>query len=132
MPDFFSNDVILELEENQIYEFTISSRCALFGRGEESEVITAYPYGVGVADNDTEPDVSIFPNPTSGLVRISATGSWAERALSVEVYDMYGKLLQSGSVENHQLQLGQCASGIYLLKIFSDAELVGVYKVMKR
>lgn len=132
MPDVSSNEVILNLEENQIYEFTISSRCALFGRGEESEIITAYPYGVGVADNDTEHTISISPNPTSGLIRISATGSWAERALSVEVYDMYGKLLRSGSVENHQLQLGQFASGVYLLKIFSDKELVGVYKVIKR
>lgn len=51
----------------------------------------------------------IYPNPTSDLVTVSGNFS------KYELYDMYGKLLMTGSDKTISLQ--QFSNGIYLLKI---------------
>ncbi|MBU2927390.1 endonuclease [Winogradskyella psychrotolerans] len=69
---------------------------------------------LSVADN-TELNVALYPNPTTGRVYISGLNTVAD----VEVYSIEGKLLkQMQSVESY-IDL-EVASGIYLLKLESD------------
>ena len=58
--------------------------------------------------------IEIYPNPTSGLLNVTL-----ENPATYNIYDLSGKLIQSGSfnqVEN-QLNIKELANGIYFLRI---------------
>ncbi len=69
---------------------------------------------LSITDN-TELNVAVFPNPTTGRVYFSGLNSKAD----VEVYSIEGKLLkQYQSVEDY-IDL-DVTSGLYLIKLTSD------------
>jgi len=65
--------------------------------------------------------VSIFPNPTAGILNISnATG------FNLEIRDIQGKIVESYSnisENNLQIDLSDQAPGIYLVKLFNNSEV---------
>lgn len=73
---------------------------------------------VGVSDYDTE-QLTVYPNPTTGQVAIS---HWPLAVSRVEVYDVYGKLLNvvPGEKETTLLNLEHYATGTYLLRLFTN------------
>ncbi len=60
------------------------------------------------SENEIQP-VKIYPNPTRDLINISGEFN------RYELYDLYGKVLQSGS--ENQLSLEKFPSGLYILKL---------------
>lgn len=81
------------------------------------------PTGVEtVALND---EISIYPNPFAGQLKIASEGTFR-----YEVTDLEGKLVDKGNAQD-QVSLGQTYSpGIYLLKIF-NADKSQVLKLVK-
>ncbi len=69
-----------------------------------------------VAEIGNKLNVSVFPNPTNGLVKISAN----EVISSIEVYDIIGrKQLSKTTLQSNMLDLSGLAEGQYILKITS-------------
>ncbi|AWH85091.1 hypothetical protein HYN59_08110 [Flavobacterium album] len=68
--------------------------------------------------------VKIYPNPSKGLMNISATSELK----SVELYDVQGRLLQAGSTTS--LDISGRASGIYFVKVFTERGMK-VEKIVK-
>lgn len=62
--------------------------------------------------------VSIYPNPTSGIVIIESSSSMTISQTSI--YDILGKKLKNVTLESNRLDLTNLEDGIYLLKVDLD------------
>jgi len=67
-------------------------------------------------------EVSLYPNPSTGVVLITANG-FSNKAI-VEVYNILGSKMYSGSLTNGKLSLdlGEMRSGVYLIKVTEGKE----------
>ncbi len=77
----------------------------------------------GINDYTLDNSVTVFPNPTNGLVQIK-NGEW--RMENVEVYDAYGKLLNTMNVNDHtaNLDLSGYAKGTYFVRVTTEKGVV--------
>jgi len=69
-----------------------------------------------------ERTLTIYPNPTYGLVRIEISGEASESPISIMLSDMSGKVLQSFSTANmnFDVDLTSYLQGNYLLVMIID------------
>ena len=77
---------------------------AQFGTGNCSTVST---------EEFAQVELKLYPNPTSGLVHID----YNQDLKSYAVYDLQGKVLQSGAVNQKQVNLSGLQSGVYILSL---------------
>ena len=86
---------------------------------------------VGINENGETGLITVYPNPTEGTTHISCT---YPEANSLKVYDVYGKMVKSQAIteETTELNLSQCANGLYFVRIFSSENVLGTVKVIKR
>ena len=78
----------------------------------------------------TDNAVNIYPNPTDGIVHISAL----TEAADISVFDLTGQKVVAQKVDagtDISLDLGSLSSGIYTLKINGDATNLNL-KIVKR
>lgn len=75
--------------------------------------------------------ITIYPNPTEGTTHILCT---YPEAKSLKVYDVFGKEVKSQTIteETTELNLSQCANGLYFVRIFSGEEVLGTAKIIKK
>ena len=71
--------------------------------------------------------LSLYPNPTTGYVRIESAGS------SLAVYDLLGKEhYRSEMHDTHSLFIQDWSQGVYVVKTYdSQGKLVGAQKLIK-
>ena len=60
-----------------------------------------------------QPDITIYPNPSTGVFRIQGSGVGSE---NVEVYDLFGRKVYL-SVFRAEIDLSAYAKGVYLLRV---------------
>lgn len=86
---------------------------------------------VGINENGETGLITVYPNPTEGTTHISCT---YPEANSLKVYDVYGKMVKSQAIteETTELNLSQCANGLYFVRIFSGENVLGTVKIVKR
>jgi hypothetical protein len=80
------------------------------------------------SDNFTQNSLVVYPNPTKGFINIQSL-----ETVSVEVYDMIGKLILSKQIENEfqNLDLTNFPTGIYLLKATNTNGFTQTHKIIK-
>lgn len=86
---------------------------------------------VGMAGHHSAPDITVYPNPTSGMVIIEL---FAEAVLHFEVVTLEGRMLQQGRLDGRQtaLDISGFTNGVYLLKVYSDeSKVMTVIKLVK-
>ncbi len=84
---------------------------------------------LSVNDEFLEENISIFPNPTSGLVTVRATGLVGD--LSYEIFNLLGQSLKSDVLQNETIQLNNLNDNIYFIKITEvDSNKILVKKVV--
>jgi len=85
---------------------------------------------------DISPVFTVFPNPTSGIVRIKLSKPM-EKPMQISLFNTLGQLIQSelwnpeGGAAEMELSLENLANGVYFLQITMGGESIGVYKVQK-
>jgi uncharacterized repeat protein (TIGR01451 family) len=72
--------------------------------------------------------LSVFPNPTSGILTINSTHKLAQD-LTIDVINTNGQVLLRGP--NPQVNIQTFASGLYFLKV-TTAEGIGIVKIFKQ
>ncbi len=77
--------------------------------------------------------ISIYPNPTNGVVTISISSELAGSA-SVEVYDAIGKLVIKDTLsdDTNTINLSKLQDGMYMFKIINNDKAIKVGKVVKQ
>jgi len=91
---------------------------------ETNEATTIFQI-LGREDFDRDHSVKVYPNPSDGIVTISASSM----VKSLELYDIQGRLLQAGS--NTLLDISGRAAGMYFVKVQTEAG-VKVEKVFRK
>ncbi len=99
--------------------------------------------GLGtIVTEDTEDPISVedfkianwqvYPNPTTG--KFTVFSDQQSTIQSVNVYDMYGKLVQTVTVNDiaATLDLTSLANGLYVVKIIGENETVKTTKIIKQ
>lgn len=69
-------------------------------------------------------ELSLFPNPTKGMVTLSFGNLLGETSASYNIYDVNGLSVKSGNVESEEttLDVGGFLPGVYLIVINADRE----------
>ena len=108
------------LTPNTSYTFKAFATTASGTTYGEEKTFTTEPVGI---ENHEMNNVVVYPNPTSGVVQIK-NEEW--RMESVEVYDAYGKLLNTMIVNDHTvtLDLSGYATGTYFVRVTTERGVV--------
>jgi hypothetical protein len=116
----------------QILYNTISETDASVAQGVQQ------PYEISVVTaientKDINLECKVFPNPTTGLVKLIVGSSDLEN-LRFRLYDINGVLLQDKKVESRETEISMenLFSSIYFLKIINNNLEVKVFKIVKK
>ncbi|KAA9325280.1 T9SS type A sorting domain-containing protein [Hymenobacter busanensis] len=85
--------------------------------------ITATPVSATSAALDRA--ISVYPNPSTGVVTLDVRGASAKNGLQVEVTNMLGQRVHTATVRDNfenKLDLSALANGMYVLKVQSGSE----------
>jgi hypothetical protein len=98
-----------------------------FGGGVDTLVKTFYIYvgSVGLAANIPAEQVSIYPNPTSGLIQIDLSGLSNATPVLAKLTNLIGQSVWEGELNaqsKNQLSIEGSASGMYLLHLEQDGK----------
>ena len=77
--------------------------------------------------------VSLYPNPTTGIVNVELTPETCPLKPEIQVFDIYGRQIQIMPVttETTQIDLSQYATGIYVIKVVNEGNVIAIGKVVK-
>jgi hypothetical protein len=79
--------------------------------------------------------LSIYPNPTNGVVTINNNSFSNESKLTYKLFDLQGKMITAGAPDieynEFKIDLGLLPSGIYYLNVFNDAGYQWKGKIIK-
>lgn len=77
----------------------------------------------------SENNMTLYPNPVRGQLNISTTNNID----TIEIYDVYGKMLQRIAPKSNHLEVGfsDYASGLYLVKMYSGSN-IKTQKIIKQ
>jgi photosystem II stability/assembly factor-like uncharacterized protein len=74
-------------------------------------------------------NVTIFPNPTNGIVNVISTGSINE----VQILNTLGQVVHQSVITNQQtsINIQQLSNGIYFIKVLEGNKVAGMQKMFK-
>lgn len=76
-------------------------------------------------------DLNVYPNPASDNIKIDLSGENAPEQFQVQVYDMLGKQLLSGTYSSgSSLYLGYIKEGLYTLQLVSEGNILSSRKLV--
>lgn len=84
----------------------------------------------GIAVHTQAPALKLYPNPTSGNVNIQTDED--VYGLEYQIFDIYGRLLQTNSLTSESISLTDYSSGIYIVKILKDNHIIQTEKIIKK
>ena len=113
--------ILTNLNQITQYDVRLAAVCGDNNTSDYTPVVQFTTTNVGV--NDYDMSTTLYPNPTTGEIRIQNTEF---RIQSVEVYDVYGKLIKSVKVDDFSvvIDLSANASGVYFTRIMTDNGMV--------
>ena len=140
--DIYRNNELIGSTTNTVYtdENPLNTTCnytvyAVWDNECSQGVSVTLPSVVAVPTNESSLFMTLYPNPATDIVRVQLSDQMpACSNAEIQLFDMYGKLLQSVPVteETTQLDFTQCASGLYFVKAVADGEVVAVQKVIRK
>lgn len=83
----------------------------------------------GVAEHP-QSDWKVYPNPTSGQIFIDGAGE--EQGAQCQLFDVYGRLINSQRVQGNMVDMTGLVPGVYVLKISKDNRILTTEKIIKR
>jgi hypothetical protein len=94
-----------------------------------------YNGAVGITNSETTANLTLYPNPTTGILNIQCTTNDAQwKNAEIQLFDIYGRRLQVVEVTSDvtQIDLSRYSTGIYVVKLVNEGKVVSVRKVVKQ
>lgn len=108
------------------YPLMVNTTLTINGQSQSSVQYTDVETGIL---ESTHVNVSVFPNPATDVLNV--VGNDFSKG-AYEVSDVLGKTVLNGTVTNGQINVNTLPSGIYILKLASTDNTVGVTKFQVR
>lgn len=78
---------------------------------------------IEIDDNEEITEISVYPNPTEGILKIIMPENFTHEKSFCHIYDLNGVLIMEMCVTDETIiDIGNMPSGIYLMKIISGDE----------
>jgi len=86
---------------------------------------------LSIESNDLDLQIKVYPNPTSQMLYVSHP---KQNTFSIQIVDLNGKLLYSGSITKEQpLDVSSYSQGIYLITVEDkETSKKNTYKIIKK
>lgn len=97
------------------------------GNGCNSDLSASY-FFTSLEDDILNKNISIYPNPTTGLVNIEVPAGMEN--YSLHILNLQGKILLNEPLKNQTTDLSNLESGIYVLQLFQDQQLLKTSKIV--
>lgn len=128
------NDGICCSYGNGSYRLTTANGTEIASGGSfgSSDAVTfTLKSGLGTAGHELQNAISVYPNPSSGIFKISNTSGMAP---AYSIYNTLGQEVGHGSINgtNATINLSGNATGIYLLKLADTNGKTAVFKLLKQ
>ena len=81
---------------------------------------------LGVNENANNFSIKLYPQPASGVVHLQSQNPLSR----YEIYDIQGKSVQQGQVEQNQIDISRLSTGLYIIKVISDDHKTQVLKLV--
>lgn len=111
------------LVENKEYQVRVQAVCDENNTSDWTNAVTFTTQPDGVLNYELDAQISVFPNPTNGQFTINNAQCTMS---SVDVYDVYGKLISTTKVEDTHvtLDINEYADGMYFVRIVTEDGVV--------
>lgn len=76
-----------------------------------------------------KPKISMYPNPSKDYIYF--TNTYLYKTISIEIYDYLGKKIKKMNVKSSTLNLSELNSGIYLIIVLDNEEVLDKIKLVK-
>lgn len=89
-----------------------------YGGGLSDPISIQITYAVGTEDLLSSANVSLYPNPTQGVLHVKLTGYKSE-VISVSVYNTSGKVMMTGEIlsSTSEFNLSHLPKGVYVVEL---------------
>lgn len=98
-----------------------------------SQTLTVFPLKVtGIEPLEDESEISLFPNPTYGFLKIDLEGFKQNSIIKILVTDTSGRLLitqNTFAVKEFILDLEELSSGVYIIKLLQGTSLKSIRSI---
>ena len=94
---------------------------------EDHSIYVSFAPNIGVEEN-SDSHIVVHPNPTDGIANVHCND-----AKEIRVYNILGVLVKTieATGEDTQIDLGKCKSGLYILNIIQDSDVINM-RIIKR
>lgn len=107
---------------NVYYTYTTIAGCQDVAQGR----IYVRSVGFGVDEYLEETGISVYPNPTTGMVnfgiRVDDSESYTSEPCSVDVFSVYGVLVLRNNSLQEGVDLSSLPAGIYMLRLYNGKD----------
>jgi len=114
---------ITDLTPETAYQAQIIAHCVNGVNSDATEVITFTTLPDGINDYVLDNSTTLYPNPTTGIITVHSSQFTVN---TVNVYDVYGKLLMSVEVSGNvaTIDATSFAAGVYFAKVETEKGVV--------
>ena len=117
------------LEYNTVYDVKVAANCD-GTTSDYTSVVNFRTAGDGVEDYVLTNSINLYPNPATTTITVQSANGMMNK---VEVYDVYGKMLNMVEVNDAQvtMNISNYAAGTYFVRIYTENGMV-TKRVVKR
>ena len=85
-----------------------------------NDYLTTVQNPLGIHENDNINEIIAYPNPVKDNLHFETT----KQILKAEIYDINGRIINATGVNNNAINLNGLKTGHYIVKIFTDSEVL--------
>ena len=117
------------LEYNTVYDVKVAANCD-GATSNYTSVVNFRTAGDGVEDYVLTNSINLYPNPATTTITVQSANGMMNK---VEVYDVYGKLLNMVEVNDAQvtMNISNYAAGTYFVRVYTENGMV-TKRIVKR
>lgn len=126
-----TNDIIIGgtiIQDNINFDGTIVNGYQISG-GFTDAFIAKFNNSTLGLENNTLAEVTIYPNPTTGIINLSSDSN---TIVEIEIFELTGKLVMSKKDDTiEQVDISHLSKGLYIIKITDSEDQISIEKLIK-
>ncbi len=87
---------------------------------------------IGLKENTIRNNISVYPNPTSGMLNVVSTSSTTDK-LKIEIVTLTGQVVvsETADIDHLSFNIQHLQNGLYFLNLISEGKIIAAQKIVK-